>query len=353
MTEEQQPHINLCDVVRVLESIRSEKFPEGIIVPEDLGNHYFCNIFSNCPEAVKLNRVMAEAGLELQEFLEAFENLYPSTPKVAELRIPDIKGEVEVYVGDQCLKVDMGEEIRKQLHMGTLSKVREWEGYANTAQSYALSYVDAYEHAIRQTRINRQLEQLEFPFADLAKYKCLINKVDDKYSLSLPFNYQPVWIVVGRDRYELSQDDQGLLQHDLYLEFLITRDFRMFPPKLKNSRGRFFMHYHGNEGDCWGEVRLPQRWNGGLKQLVDLRDHMEKAIATINVNSLMMARPPDMPSTDALMEEATLLGREGRRMQETVEARMTEGERRTERRLEEILVPIDQPPPRRGWGRRE
>ena len=82
--------------------------------------------------------------------------------------------------------------------------------------------------------------------------------------------------------------------------------------KLYNNDGTKFVHYHGTEGmDCWGQVPLPERWDGSIETLADIARKLHAAISTINRDSIYVGEPPGMPYVADLAHRATFVGEEG------------------------------------------
>jgi len=311
MTERVPDTIPLSEVVYVLANMKSEKFPEGILIPNDLGNHAFCSITSNCPEAVKLNRVMMEAGLEFQELLVAYNQVYRPVNPLDSFTMPEVDGRTAIVIGTQRIEIDLTEVLRNRVGTQLQDILYRMENLENTGREAIRGCYLSYVRAVRDVRQARRLEQLTIPTREYAKYPCYVSSDQGRYLFTFSFNYEPQWIYRGGERYELSTQDKGDLLQSIFLTIPVSPERSIFQPYLVDEAGRTFSHYHGTHGDCWGHVRLPTRWDGSLKQLDELKCGLEAASATINMDSLMSDNPPGFPDIRELLGSCTHLGSEG------------------------------------------
>ena len=353
--------IRLHQVVHVLEHMRTEKFPEGILLAHDLGNHAHCRINSNCPEAVKLNRVMLEAGLEFSEFLQAYTEQYrPIVPPVNTNRdFPQYRGTIALEIMGQQVEVDIGEQLRRVMPRRLEQALYQAEDLRYRAIELVKGWQYAYHSAVLAAMDGKELKQLKLPVADMLRFSCHVTSDDQHYLFLFPFKYNPQWLVNRNERYALSPRDVDWLKADIYICIPVTSGNKILKPSLQNAFGRLFSHYHGNHGDCWGFVPLPERWDGTVRQLFNLKDSLEKAIATINRSSLMQHEPVDWPHVDDLVARAKFLGAEGTKRQgderpeQDIYPLERDGEGDEEDWDEDMDLPEPEPiAPRRGWGQR-
>jgi len=168
-----------------------------------------------------------------------------------------------------------------------------------------------YSSQIDHLKNGRALPQLAFNTVDLLKASCYITSDSDNYIFLFPRVYCPQYVTKDNVRYELSKEDKEAIKRDIFIEFQITRDKKLFKPIILNIQGHKFEHYHGRNGDCWGKFFLPETWDGRLLTLTGMVYQIMGALAVINFNSLMQHQPPTMPKVENMMTRATKLGVEG------------------------------------------
>lgn len=323
----------LYDIVEYLKNRRSEPSsegdsPGGILIATDLGVHKFCLIDTNCPEAIKLRKMIEDAGLKWQDLVAEYVASREPPPPDREIQFPEIQGNVTIYIGEQPVELDLSDEIMRQARTRVRDRVEDFRFYKESIRNVGISLWNTYLGDLNRLKKNEALPALVLSPAEVYKYKCCVNS-DGKatYLLSLPFVYNPQWIV-ERDRndntlrYKLASEDVAyLLKNDLFITFFISKG-RSFvqSPHLFRPDGVKFYHYHGRSYDCWGSLHIPERWDGTIHYLAGIRDTYEKAIATINKDSLMDTHPPGMPKFEALKARATLEGEQGKISEVTAEA---------------------------------
>lgn len=309
--------ISLQSIAEVLNNMRTEQYPEGIILAQDFGVHKYCDINSNCPEAIKLRRYITEAGLELENVIQEYNDLFNTLPAPRELTFPDFSGKATIIVAGQEVEVDLSQVIEDELHRAFRRKIDWYEDAELTLKDLGKQLHDTLISDIMRHRKDVVLPQLIFPDSEVMKYNCLITSDGSNYRIIFPFRYSPEWLWTQGVRYKLSDDDAKYIQRDVFLLFTISREGKMFAPYLVNRDGTKFRHYHANSSedsgrDCWGQVNLPVKWDKSLKSLVDFKYQLEGATATINMDSLYNQEPIGMPYVWDMMSRATKAGEEGK-----------------------------------------
>lgn len=305
--------MNLREVIRALENIRTEQYPEGILIADDIGVHQYCDILSNCPKAVLLRRLISDIGISLDELIEGFTNSQSPPPPLidTEEHFPEISGKAKLYFADTFIEVDISDFMKKEFQRATKRKVNDLiereQLLVRTGNKLYRTYLDAIDR-VQQTKA---LPQLEYSAHELIMYNCLITKSGSAYCFILPLKYEPRWIYTNGNRYELDAADAAEIARNVYLVIPVSIDFKILRPYIIDKEGHKFQHYHGNSGDCWGQMKLPSVWDRRLKSLADLTYQLQAALATINYDSIMVRRPGGLIPIETLMERSKLLGREG------------------------------------------
>lgn len=291
------------------ETVRALK-AKSIVVALNLGQHLYCPIDSNCPLAIELRRIMANAGVTLPELIEGYHAITVLDP--VDHTLPEFDGRVTVRIAGRNLQLDFNDVISEQLREVVDKKLADLDGIKRRLEVLGKDLFYQYLSEIAKVKDNLDLPQLSFPERELIQTKCLITCEDRNYAFIFPDLYKPEYIVGRGIRHKLSDNDIEDLGCNVYLKFVITADNKFLSATLLDHRGRKFEHYHGNSHeDCWGGVILPNAWNGTLLSLHRLATNFMKALATINIDSLMSREPLNMPHIDRLQEHSTRLGREG------------------------------------------
>lgn len=307
--------MNLAQTVDALSRFRNEKFPEGIIVAEDLGVHHSCHIDSNCPLAVRLRQLMEEIGITLVELAASIDN-EPERPSPFAFSMPTVDGRIEVRIAGQSVPLDITSWISPEIAKELRDKRADCQEMERQVVSAGRSLYNTYLTAIKRAKEQEVLPQLQFSMESLLSYKCLITRDASRYLILFPIAYSPCWVWTRGFRYQLKSSDVKSLQRAISVVFPITTERNILTVYLTNQTGGRFQHYHGSNGDCWGDVLIPSRWNGSLKQLADVAYQLQGALATINKDSLMLPHPSGMINIGRLMDRATLLGKEGEKKEE-------------------------------------
>lgn len=332
--------MNLQETVTALENIKNEKFPEGILIAEDLGVHQFCDINSNCPKAIQLRRLITETGISLEELIEGFLSSQGSAPKLLidlEEACPDINGKATISVGGNIIELDLTEHIKGECQKRFGELVRELERRQITVMNLGKNLHGVYMDAIRRAKRTVILPQLGYSLKELTTYRCMITRESKQYLFLFPLKYEPRWLYTREQRYALDPEDARELVRDCFLVIPVSGENKILRPYIIDEEGKKFEHYHGTAGDCWGHVKIPSNWDGKLRTLAELTYQLQASLATINLDSLMTRAPLDMISTVDLLERSTLLGTEGQPREFSLQ---------TDQNTVEAALH------RRGWGRR-
>ena len=301
---------------------------KGIGIGIDLGVHSFCFLSSNCPKAVELRKILLKAGINLSEIVPVSSGSdFPVNTELPE--IPNLST-VKIDLFGQQIELDVSSLVGHQLEQGTQEYLQSLTKTKRSLLGYGKALQGAYKHALKCLDEKHILPQLLVGREELLETTALITAEGENYLILLPATYQPEYIVTQGIRYELAEHHKAQLRKDCYLEFTIKGvEKTVLGVDLVDERGKFIPHYHGDRGKtCWGSVRYGAFRS--LTQLYQLAIQLIGALSTINGDSLLNRRPPDMPTYDELMGEAVKLGREG-------EIRQQE-------------APQEAPQERRGWG---
>jgi hypothetical protein len=299
--------MNLAETVEALESL-------NIQIGMDLGVHQGCLIESNCPVAVELRRIISETNIPMADILTAHGEITsnpPNSPSSLNFTLPEVSGIVNVSVGGSTASIDVSDYIREQVER-TLSfhiqRIGEAEGQLRRAGN---SFFHEYLRSIDTAKKSKELLVPRFSLEQLMRYKCMISTDGSDYLYIFLVHYNPQWVYSDGIRCKLHPEHVKSLERNIGIVFPITSSGSIRTVYSIDEKGSKFSHYHGRAGDCWGNVTLPPRWDGSLRQLGLIAKKMEGALATVNADSPMQTHPPGMPSIGTLIEEGTELGREG------------------------------------------
>ena len=294
--------MNLYETVQALEA-------KNITVAINLGEHTNCSIDSNCPVAIELRRLVIEAGITLEQLLEGFETV---TARPLAYTLPNFSSKTLIKVAGKVIEIDLNDVIEGELKARIEEKIRELDSLKGSVNGVGKHLFESYLDAMRRAKQIKQLPQLECGRTELIKSMCLINSSMGNYVFLFPFVYNPDCLVSGGTRYKMSEEDIAAVKRQAFIELVATRDGKILSARVLRDTGNKLTHYHGNEGgDCWGSVRIPERWDGTLTSLIRLKCTLVGSLQTINLNSILRHDPPSMPHTDMLRERSTTLGREG------------------------------------------
>lgn len=316
--------MTLFETVQALEA-------KNITIALDLGVHQSCALDSNCPLAVQLRKLIADAGITLEELLEGYQEVTAPDPVDMDRVLPAVSAILHMHLLGQEMHINLGEDATHEFGVAVKRKIEELEHGIYTLRGIGRTLYSSYLAEIRRSRDNGSLPQLSFTVTELLTANCLITSRDRKYVFIFPAEYRPRYIVHRHTRHQLSDEDAKSLERNIYIKFTINQNHNFFRADTITSDGRKFRHYHGNgQYDCWGEVTLPNRWDGHLSSLTRLNHTLIMSLGTINRGSVLDNDPPHMPDVEDLMENSTELGREG----------------------EVSEHPVEQPTRGRGWGGR-
>ena len=321
--------MNLAQTVQALEA-------NGIVIALDCGVHQNCDINSNCPLAVELRKVINESGLTLAQLLEGFVASQEAPPAYQEPRLPEFNGVAEISIAGRTVPVDFTDTIRQQLGRAYETKLHQFQQDGAQAREVGLALYRSYLDQIRALRNTRTLPQLQLSKRELTSTGCLvtINDENNAYELMFPLLYNPEYAVHNGTRYRMAVKDIIDCKRDVWVVFAITKERKITRTELINQDGSKFSHYHGSGWDCWGTVKMPVTWDGRLTSLHNLVVQLRGILATVNMDSLLNRNPSGMPTSQAMFERATVMGREG------------------EIKVEEVVTPEEVPTPTqpRRWG---
>lgn len=332
--------MNLEQTVNALVNVRSDKYPEGVLVDSHLGVHAHCLLDSNCPLAFKMRQVINESGISAEELLAGVAKNESGGDIFPLLKLTNIDTDVKVSLDIAGKRIEtelpdlLSDLIKEQLSYKLSVLNEEREHINNLAKGYNRRLVDRLEQLSKQV----VLPQLGFSMADMTRYGCVITSRDNNYLIAFPFHYHPEYIYNNGNRYELSDIDKAVLVRNVLLVYTIAgKTLAILDRKLINKGdGNKFSHYHGrvsNNTDCWGTgVKLVAKWDTSLVQLLREVTMLSNMLTTINYNSLYEHTPLDMPYIDTVLASSKKMGKEGEIKQES-------------------SVATPPPTPRAGWGR--
>lgn len=312
--------MNLHETVRALEA-------KNIIVALDIGVHQYCALDSNCPLAVQLRKLIADAGITLEELLEGYQAV--TAPDPVDNTLPQVDSILHIKVMGKAISLDMEDVVSGRIQTAVRGKLRELDSCRSDLGTVGRMLYQSYLAEIRKQRDSTTLPQLTYSISALLDANCLITSREGRYNFLFPVRYRPRYIVRRHVRYQLLNRDVRDLERDIYIKFIIGQNDAVLRADTITQNGRKFHHYHGNDVyDCWGDVSLPHRWDKTLTSLARLAYTLILSLGTINRDSILLNTPRDMPHVNDLMDRSTELGEEG----------------------EVSEHPIEQPTERRRWG---
>ena len=302
--------MNLYDTVKALGAIRTEKYPQGITVAFELGVHHACDLQSNCPLAIGLRRFITEAGLTLEEILEGYHAVHNPEPFSYEL--PEINATIQVKIAGKTIDLDLtGEEIAPTLRTTIDRKLSDLDRAIRSMREIGFRLYGTYLHEIHKERERQALPLIPFNHLDLIQSGCMVATDGNDYVFYLPSRYKPLYLVDGGIRFKLDDKDVITLERKIFIRFTISSGYQFIRASVMDERGEKLQHYHGNNSDCWGSVRLPEEWDGSLTSLTNLAYTLGMSLGTINYNSLLVREPLGMPASFELRGRCTEVGKEG------------------------------------------
>ena len=294
---------NLAYVAEYLEK-------KGILVADDFDVHASCLIESNCTEAIKMRKIIAEAGLQLSDVIKGTEELCKGIIGYIEPfpkpNFPEFSGKAVVKIGGQEIELDLSAELEAQLEHYFKDQLQKFRDSQSRVYALGADLFHNYLSNVEQVRRQRKLPQ-EGTFAgELLKHNCTVAYGDHRSWLFIfPFKYAPEWLYTRGKRYDLCKEHKEKLKLEtgIYNMFQITVERKLMRPKLVFKDLTKFRHYHGSgDSDCWGELKFPKNWTGDLKELAELNYRCEAAEFTINRDSLVNSNPPGLIPVPELLK---------------------------------------------------
>lgn len=336
--------MNLNETVKALEA-------KGVIVALNIGEHERCAIDSNCPLAIKLRKLIGEAGVTLPELLEGYESIKPADPISYEF--PNFNGKITLNIGGKTVKLELEDVITGELKEHVAKKLKHIKNLETNARNFGRALYGNYQIHLQRAIQGQALPQLAFSIQELMKANCHITQETSGghsyYVFLFPFKYSPEYMVQGNRRYSIKPSDRKTITRDVLFRFMVSKDGRFLQPDMIYPDKKGLDHYHGHGGgNCWGGVKLPLRWDGSLQNIVAIAKTMQGSLKTINMSSIANDHPTGMPDRHELFRRGTMIGEEGK----LNESQPINPADRYEERMHETdqhgIAHI-----RTGWGRRE
>lgn len=303
--------MNLKETVEALEA-------KNVTVAIDLGVHEYCTLDSNCPLAIQLRRLIADAGVTLEQLLEGHEVV--TNPPPLDYDLPAFDAHINLRIATKDIAVDLNDVISESVRALVKSKLEALNTAEATVRDAGVALYNTYLREIARQRDNHVLPQLEYSARELLNAKCFITSDSGHYYFLFSVDYNPEYLIKDGIRYKLSDRDIREIKRKAYVQVVITPENKITNVLLLNESGDKLQHYHGDtDNDCWGAVHIPQRWDRRLSSLSNFVRSLMGSLATINLGSLLVHEPLDMPDNEELMEHSTELGREGELEVEEVE----------------------------------
>ena len=301
--------MNLSETIQALEA-------KNIAIAINLGTHQHCAIDSNCPLAVELRRIMVDAGVTLEQLLEGYTAVTAADP--VSYNLPEIDGKVAITIAGTTVELDLSDIASTELRTAMTRKDGELREREVSIHRLGNSLYHSYLRAIAQARESPILPQLSFSRTALMKANCHITCDGNSYIFLFPTEYKPEYMVHCSEyrtgvitRYKIADEDIETLKEEVWLQ-LVVRGDRFLHAQLVKRTGRGLLHYHGDEdGDCWGNVRIPPSWDGTLESLCELKTLIMNSLATINTTSLMHHHPLGKLPFQEVLDRCTRIGIEG------------------------------------------
>jgi len=303
--------MHLRDVIQALEENK-------IQVALDIGVHARCSIESNCPMAVELRKIIRESGVPLTQLMETYNRSNNPNPSgvpsfnVQELVPPT---DIPVNIGGQRVVLNLHQVLGSCLDSALASKLSSLEGATAMVRKLGMSFHSTCINTVHELRRSVTLPQLELPLSKLISMSCTFTKEGSSYVFLFKREYKPEYLVTYGKRYKIREEVVIQLQRIFYITMYIDRGGKILRIKTLDVAGRDFSHYHGGPPktyDCWGKVKLPTKWNGDLDELGALVNMLIGSLKTINLDSLMNREPVGMIDSRTLLNQAKLLGEEGK-----------------------------------------
>jgi len=279
----------------------------GIVVAIEVGSHFYCKVNSNCPVSIALRGMLAEMGESVTELLERGD----TTKKLNFSSMPDPNASLNLQLGGKTVTVDYSDVVGTEIRCEIDRLVSQARSYRESTQRYLDSLQNNYDREVSAIKRRDIPPSLQLSMTELIAFPTLVTVINQRYIFILDFHYSPMYAVSSGSRYILSKEHQEMVKRHIFLAIYMTRDYTFAEFALIDNQGRKFHHYHGHRTDCWGNQSHPRQWNGSLSQLHAHKTVLEKALRTINLDSLMQDMPPDLPTRGEIVSQMTLMGVEG------------------------------------------
>lgn len=173
----------------------------------------------------------------------------------------------------------------------------------NTALRAVHHLENAFNHLSRINQASLRLPAGEAIAHDIRQiYIEVGNSIQDELpAYILPCPYQPKYLSMGGEMYQLDDNDvEELNRPSTYL--IIKPIGSACLLGMLDSRGRIFTQYHGGFPMCTGNF-MPLAPTSSY-QLTELRDQMTRVMQIVNADSPMNRNPPGLPTLEALVSRA-------------------------------------------------
>ena len=300
--------MNLIETLEALEA-------KNTAVAIDIGEHGRCTIDSNCPVAVELRKIIVDAGITLEQLLEGFTESRPSDP--VEYTFAPFSGKMSLSIAGTIVETDLKDVITGALKAHVDNRLATLKGKELGIKILGLSLYSNYQHHIKEAGKNAKLPQLKFTPGELSQAKCYVTSEPRGnslvYAFYYPTQYRPEYLIDQGTRYTLDPADLKKITQDMLIKVAVSKEGAIFDPQAVKPDGTHLIHYHssGGDGNCWGGVHRPQKWDGRLRTISDYVRLLDGSLRTINYNSVMNPEPTGMPKVDKIRERVTKVGKEG------------------------------------------
>ncbi len=312
--EEGGTALNLNEAIQALEEVKTEQYPNGILLALDVDEHGYCELESNCPLAIKLRTMIAETGITILDLLDAHARIHTDNPEEIPLDFPAVNAQATIEIAGKNISVDLSDIMGSQIKYQYERKLKQIDKVKHEVKQVGNGLYHSYLSEINRLRNDRTLPQFKANVKELIQHKASITSSGSDYLFLFGVKYHPEYLVNNSIRYRLSPDDIKAIARDAYLRIKVSPQGRVLDVMLLNNIGDKLEHYHGSASrDCWGQVdlNLHDGKNFSLNQIARIKTLSMNSVQTINTNSLMQRNPPGMPQIDQLMQRATEMGREG------------------------------------------
>jgi hypothetical protein len=275
----------------------------------NMGEHAYCSVESNCPVAVKLRKILIEAGIDFDELKTKIPEQVNDISIIdrAGVNLDDVTDTVTATVFGTEITIPVQNIIKPEFVSTVQNYIYNLKQKRIRLDSYAYALQDTFNNELAKARRKVVLPTLEIPFHEAAGVTILANNREEVYEIYVPTVYAPKLIYDDGVNYQLDEADRVKIERkNLYMRYRIRPDKVIVDTILVTDKGEGLEHYHGRSGhDCWGTVETMSKWDGSIKQLRQRTLLLERSLVTINYNSLLRRDPSGMPGADSVMSRAT------------------------------------------------